>query len=255
MYTEEEIWKIIEENTLLKKKLEIAQKWMEREVKAQIKSVADKKLKGVSVDKVEAIEEKITKKITSYFWDLLLLNAPSWTIESITAAEISFYNMKDNKKIDGFAVISGYHKVLDSLLDALITKDFRKYAKKQKSLMLRVNDPMEKALSKTINSKYSIWVWRLYLLLNKIKEQKWLYDFGRCFEDYLDRKPELKEVLLDPDFSRKMTILMKSWVLWEKRHKWVVSYDETVEARKVLLGELKWQKAILYRLMKVLSWV
>jgi len=39
--------------------------------------------------------------------------------------------MKKNPSIDGFAVISAYHKVLDLFIESFIINNFRKYAKKK----------------------------------------------------------------------------------------------------------------------------
>jgi hypothetical protein len=42
---------------------------------------------------------------------------------------------------------------------------------------------------------------------------------------------------------------MKTEVLWEKRHKWRITFVETREARKLLIGWLKEKNCILYKLM------
>jgi hypothetical protein len=39
--------------------------------------------------------------------------------------------MMKNPTIDGFAVISAYHKVLDLFIESFITNNFRKFAKKK----------------------------------------------------------------------------------------------------------------------------
>lgn len=94
-----ELEKLQEENRILKRKLETAKAWMLREVKSQVHSVAKRKVGKMTEDLkeeflTENIEEVISKRIVEYFGDLLLLNAPSWTIEAITTSEINFYNMQ-----------------------------------------------------------------------------------------------------------------------------------------------------------------
>ena len=59
--------------------------------------------------------------------------------------------MQKNPTIDGFSVISGYHKSLDLFIEAFIVKQFRKFAKKQKQTILRTNDPLEKSLNLVVN--------------------------------------------------------------------------------------------------------
>jgi hypothetical protein len=51
-----------------------------------------------------------------------------------------------------------------------------------------------------------------------IKEDQKLYDYGKCFKEYLDRYSELKGILLDDVFFEKFTRLNKSEVLSTKRH-------------------------------------
>lgn len=255
---EKEIKKIIEENRSLKRKLEVAKKWMEREVKNQIALVAKKKFKKIDDKDMKNMpysESEITEQIISYFWDILLLNAPKDTIDAITASEIHYHNMKSNPKLDGLAVISGYHKVFDALIESFLTKWFRKYAKKQKHLSLRVNDPIEKSLNLVISKNYILGTGRLYALLNMIRKGSELHDLGRCFDEYLNRHPEIKEILLDPDFFHQFTRLNRMEVLWRKRHKGMISFDDTKEAREMLLWNLKNEKAIFHVLMKSLSWI
>jgi hypothetical protein len=45
-----------------------------------------------------------------------------------------------------------------------------------------------------------------------------MYDFGRCFSDYLDKYSDLKTILLDDIFFEKFTQINKSEILSSKRH-------------------------------------
>jgi len=85
--------------------------------------------------------------------------------------------MMKNPSIDGFAVISSYHKVLDLFVESFITNNFRKFAKKKNCTILRVNDPLEKALHLIVNKKYILSIGRLYALIKLIKEDGQMYDF------------------------------------------------------------------------------
>jgi len=70
------------ENEILKKKLAIASAWMDKEVKASVHTIAKRKLNNMT-DNLrdsflrENVEEMISNQITSYFSELLLMNAPS----------------------------------------------------------------------------------------------------------------------------------------------------------------------------------
>ncbi|MBW7954363.1 hypothetical protein H3C61_00920 [Candidatus Gracilibacteria bacterium] len=243
------------ENQILKTKLNIVQVWMKKEVKEQTLKIAKQKTSKLAIETredflQENFEEVLANKINDYFGDLLLLNAPKGTIEGITGAEINYYNMLKNPSIDGFAVISAYHKVLDLFIESFVTNNFRKFAKKKGCTILRVNDPLEKSLNLIVNSKYILSVGRLFGLLRMIKEDQKLYDYGKCFKEYLDKYSELKEILLEDDFYDKFSRLNKSEVLASKRHSGTISKKDTTDARKILIGELRNKKSIIYRLLE-----
>lgn len=261
----QDIKTLLNENLKLKRQIEIMNArmkiikiWMEREVKEQTHKIAKSKTSKLTSNVREEFlnenfEEVIANQINNYFWDLLLLNAPKWTIEWITSAEINFFNMKKNPSIDGFAVISAYHKVLDLFIESFITNNFRKFASKKWCTILRVNDPLEKSLHSIVNLKYILSVWRLYGLLKMIKEEQKFYDYWKCFKEYLDKYSELKNILLDDDFYNKFTKLNKSDVLWRKRHSWTISKNETIESRKILIGDFKDKSSIIYKLLETQS--
>lgn len=253
---------LLDENNRLKKEIEILNSrlarvsvWMEREIKQQTHKIAKTKASKMTNEVRdeflnENFEEMIAKQINSYFWDLLLLNAPKWTIEWITTWEINFFNMMKNPTIDGFSVISAYHKILDLFVESFITNNFRKFAKKKNCTILRVNDPLEKSLNLIINKKYIMSVWRLYALLKMIREWEKLYDFWRCFSEYLDKYRELKDILLDDLFFENFTKINKSEILSSKRHSWSITKKETLEARKILIWDFKDKNSMIYKLLE-----
>lgn len=238
----------------LEKKLEYVWIWLQKEVKSQSLKISQNKAKkltnSVKNDFLrENIEEMIANRINNYFWDLMLLNAPKWTIEWITTAEVNYYNMAKNLNIDGFSVISGYHKVLDLFVENFITNNFRKFAKKKWQTILRTNDPLEKSLHLIVNKKYIMSTWRIYALIKNIREDENLYDYWLCFKDYLNKYSDLREVLLDDSFYDLFTQLNKSEVLSSKRHSWSISKEETIEARKILIWDFKDQNSLIYKLL------
>lgn len=253
---------LIEENIKLKKEIDFLHSkiarvkiWMEKEVRAQTHKIARSKTSKLtsSVKEdflAENFEEVIATRINDYFWDLLLLNAPKGTIEAITSAEINFFNMMKNPTIDGFAVISAYHKVLDLFIESFITNNFRKFAKKKWQTILRVNDPLEKSLNLIVNSKYIMSVGRLYGILKMIKEDQKLYDYGKCFKEYLEKYSQLQEILLNDDFFEKFTRLNRSEVLSSKRHSGTISKKDTTEARKILIWDFKDKTSIIYKILE-----
>ncbi|MDF1682839.1 MAG: hypothetical protein P1U46_03900 [Patescibacteria group bacterium] len=63
---------LLNENNLLKKKLTIAQRWMEREVKSQIRLISKNKISNLTLDNKddffsENIEEMVNNQVVSFF--------------------------------------------------------------------------------------------------------------------------------------------------------------------------------------------
>jgi len=257
-----EIQKLKEENKFLKQKmlelqekLKIAETWMSREVKEAVKKISKRKITSMTCstrDKFlkENIENIISNKIREYFWDYILMNLSTNIINNIISAEISYYNLRQNPNFDGFSVISSYHKALDAIIESIITKWYRKFAKKNWYTILRKNDPLEKTLNLVINKWYILSVWRLYHLLSNIKENKNLYDFTKAFKLYLDKYQDLKNILLNEEFLKIFKQIIDSEILGKKRHSWNINFQETRKARKLLIWDLKDKNSLIYHLVK-----
>jgi hypothetical protein len=195
-------------------------------------------------------QEIISNKIQKYFWDYILMNLNSNITNNIISAEISYYNLRQNPNFDGFWVISSYHKALDAIIESIITKWFRKFAKKNWYTILRKNDSLEKTLNLVVNKGYILSVWRLYHLLSNIKNNKELFDYQIAFKKYLDKYSDLKNILLDDEFLKIFKKLIDSEILWKKRHSWNISFTETREARKYLIWNFKDKNSLIYLLVK-----
>lgn len=244
------------ENDLLKMKLSIAKIWMEREVKNHIKNITKQNLElNIFNEKNEFfsknIDEIVENTINIFFGELMLLNTPQIVIENIISAEILFYNIRQSKSADGLGVISSYHKSIDYIIESTITKPFRKYSKKVWQVDLRKNDPLEKSIHLVVNKWYILWVWKLFHILSKIKNEEILDDYSRVFSDFLDKNLYLKEVLLDEYFFSLFEKLIDSEVFWKKRHLWKINYEDTKKARTLLIWDLKDENCLIYKLIKM----
>jgi hypothetical protein len=195
-------------------------------------------------------EEIISNKIQKYFWDYILMNLNSNITNNIISAEISYYNLRQNPNFDGFWVISSYHKALDAIIESIITKWYRKFAKKNWYTVLRKNDSLEKTLNLVVNKGYILSVWRLYHLLSNIKKKKELYDYQIAFKKYLDKYSDLKKILLDDEFLKIFKKLIDSEILGKKRHSWTISFIETRKARKYFIWDFKDKNSLIYLLVK-----
>jgi len=113
------------ENEALKKRLATAQAWMQREFQQATLRIATSravKKTGLNTDDFarENMDAIISKRIQDYFGDILLLNAPRQTVEHLIHSEINFYNLQRNTSVDGFTVISSYHKILDGFIEQFV---------------------------------------------------------------------------------------------------------------------------------------
>lgn len=244
-----------DENIELKRKLSIAKSWMEKEFKKELKNISMEKIELLSIwDRnnffSENVEEIISTSVESFFWEFMILNTPKIVIENIISAEVLFYNQRQNKFADGLGIISSYHKSSDNIIEESITKPFRKFAIKS-WVKLNKNDPLEKTLDLVVNSGYILGISRLYHIISLIKNSEFLYDYTKCFSDFLNNYNYIKEVLLDDDFYSLLSELVLSDVLWKKRHIWTITYEETKRARTILIWDLKEQNCILYKLIKM----
>lgn len=256
------------ENTLLKKKLEIAQVWMKREISGQIKTIATHKIGEMTTqDKScflhENIDEIVTKKIQSFFWEIVLVNIPYKIIENIISAEINYYNFRYNPQSDWFAVISSYHKALDIIIEEYITYWFRKFYITNKEPVSPENDSLEKALYSVIHKKYNLSAGRLFHIIQKIKSspslssrrgivQKKLPHYLFVFNKYIQKFSFLSDILIkDEQFFELYEKIMETEVLWSKRHSWRIDFVDTREARKILIWEFKNKNCLIYKLVEL----
>ena len=203
--TEKTLDELLKENEKLRHQLDICVRWMRREVEESVHKISKRKInKMTETGRDDFLRENqeaiIGKRIADYFGDILLLNAPKETIEYLVSSEISYYNLSKNPSLDGFSVIGSYHKILDVWVEHMIVNQFRKFAQKKGATVLRVNDPMEKSLHSVVTKKFILSLGRLFGLLRMIRNNEPLYDFGRTFRDYLDKYPDLRNMLLSDRF-------------------------------------------------------
>jgi hypothetical protein len=246
-----------EENEQLKRKLEVAQTWMKREITEEINKISKAKISNSTLKEKtcfinDNIEDIITDKIQDFFGEIMLLNIPASIIRNIISAEINYYNFRHNPSFDWFSVISSYHKALDIIIENYITSYFRKFIDKSKLPRNVDNSSLEKSLKSVILKNYSLSAGRLYHLLKTINKEKELNHYTNLFNKFLDKYSYLKDILLeDKEFFNIFDKIMETEVLWSKRHSWRIDFVETREARKLLIWDFKDKGCLIYKLMKI----
>jgi len=240
----------MQKTKILEKKLKVEEEWMHKEVKTKNNLITVEKVEWVADYK--NLEENVKDNIIEYFWEILLLNAPAGTIESLITSEINYSNVI-KMDLDWFSVIWGYHKVLDLFIENIITKNFRKFAKKEGQTILRINDPLEKALHLIVNKWYILSAGRLFALMKIANEWSYWWDYVEFFKKYLNKPTDVSDLLTDQKFYKTFEKLNKSGLLSAKRHSWVISKAETIEARKMFVWDYKNKNSILYKIMEYWS--
>ncbi len=150
---------------------------------------------------------------------------------------------------DGVSVVSSYNKILDSLIESIVTSGYRRFALKQGPVILRTNDPLEKALHLVISKKYTLSSGRIYGLIKALRNGEKLYEFGEYFKRYLDKYPTLRDLLMNDTFFKPYARLIESEVFGGKRHNGRISLEETTDARGILVGNYQDRDGLIYQLL------
>jgi hypothetical protein len=135
--------------------------------------------------------------------------------------------------------------VLDDMVELYITQDYRKFVKQLWYLPHPTNTPLEKSLFHIIDKNYIFSLGRLFGILSDIQNSVWLGYYGEKFSAYLDHKKFLKEALLDANFFLQWEILLRLWILSEKRHHGILSQQDTATARRIILGDFSQKNSLL----------
>lgn len=245
-----------QENEILKKKLEVAQNWMKREVLKDLKNINYWKInQKTSFDKnnffSENIEEMIYNKVVNFFGEEIFLNISKDILENIISAEILFFTFVNNKNIDWLGIITSYQKSFDYLVEENITKNFRKYFNSKRQNFKLENDLIEKKLYSVIFEWHILWFWKLFSLLKNISENEILLSYAQSFKDFLEKYFYIWEILLEKEFLEIYEKLISLETFWSKRHIWKVDFEDVLQTRKYFLWDLNEKNSFFYKLLKI----
>lgn len=246
------------ENQELKRKLEIAQSWMQKEVQNQIITLSKNDIYETSSEKYaelisEEMESIITTRIQKFFSQTPLYNIPETFLSNLIKSEISFYLFQKWVQIDCLAITIWYQRCLESIIEDIISTPFRFWAKSHISHS-KSQSPIEDILQKVIEKNYMLWVWKLYQLLLNIKKEtptKGIYE--KWFSSYLENDTSLKNTLLSSSFLLQLEQVVESEVFWSKRHTGEISEQEVYDTRLLCLWNLSETDCLIYKLFTTQS--
>ncbi len=124
---------LILENTELRARLHLAEKWMRREVATAIKNVQESGQKKSGRKKLQNILEEehldiITRRILDTFGEGLK-NTPKYTLERLIDTEIYWSTLQQYPNMDALPVVLSYQKILDAWIEEKLVRDWRERKK------------------------------------------------------------------------------------------------------------------------------
>lgn len=237
---------IKQENRELRKKLEIAQNWMKREIQNQIVS-----LSKTHIWLSPQTEEEITENIFHFFWSISLMSIPENTIEYLVQSEVQYALLKQGTNIDGLSVTLGYQKILELLIQEFVISKFKRFIDGTNTPNMKIStDWLENALHMVIEKNYSLWIGRFYHLLQDISAGKDLTPIKALFHDFLEKDSTLKNILLENDFLLQLEIVVESEVFSTKRHSGSISLSDVEIIRNTCIWDLDDPNCLMYSLLK-----
>ncbi|NDK10270.1 hypothetical protein GW846_05850 [Candidatus Gracilibacteria bacterium] len=232
---------------LLQKKLKHAQEWMAREIENAEQVRKNKLIKDNAT--IIGKEFNVTQKIQYFLEDFSPQDIPQGTIENIRSSEILFEHILEGYHLDGTAVIVGYQKVLDLLVEIKITEGFRKFIQEKGISHAPENKVLEKSFYAINANHYTLGLGRLYQALQKIKNNKIDGLYLLHFSQYIHSHSSLKKSLLESDFFLQLEQLVNSNAVGEKRHQGSLSLQDTKICRELCIGNLYEKNCLIYILL------
>lgn len=262
---------LIEENTELRARLALAEKWMAREVQASLQAIREGELRRSQRKHFEnAFEwEKldiITRRILDQYGDILD-RAPKYTLERLIDAEIYWETLQRYPHMDGLPVVLAYQKILDAWIEERLIAGFRHRewstlkrgypgAKNKGNVSLTrllcasqwlrqgTNYQLEKDLENILTKNYTLSVGRLYQILELIREgsvppldKGGGGDLISTLVSYWKQEtPKLLETLTSDIFFLPFSELMSREIFSKKRHEKKVTFSDAKITRSLMIS-------------------
>ena len=137
------------------------------------------------------------------------------------------------------------------MLELYVVQPFRHEFRLQYSWGIPIHNTashLEKSLCLVVEKNYRLSFGRFHEVLARISEipkNIWVYE--RWLRDFLTVWT-LEKTLVKSHFWKHLASLIESWVMNEKRHSWVLSFDEALKARKSICGNFENPDSLLYLL-------
>ena len=231
---------LIQENIELRSRLELAEKWIRREIQGSISKIRKEQSKKNTRIAINNIFEQewldiLTKRILDQF-DSSLENAPKYTLERLIDAEIYWNTLQKYPQMDALPIILAYQKIFDAWIEEKLITPFRITHKNTE--YSRQNTPLDIDIQNIISKKYSFSIGRLYQILSLVLEWKEVsWNVWAIITFWKDNFPSTFEVLISEEFFGEFTELMDRELFTRKRHESKVSYSDAQKIREIMIDE------------------
>jgi hypothetical protein len=244
---------LIQENIELRSRLELAEKWMRREIATSIVRIQKEKVAKRTRASVTAIWKEdgldlITGKIHTQFAPILE-SAPKYTLERLIDADIYWHTLQQYPHMDALPIVLAYQKILDAWIEQTLIASFRISLRNSK--LSTEYSKLDIDIVNIVNKNYTLSLGRLYQILQTIRGNNnlspILYNLVTYWKEY---NPTLIEVLVSDTFFVPFTELIEREVFTRKRHESKVTYSDAKIIREVMIGNIS-QKSFLEMIFSI----
>ena len=167
---------LIQENIELRARLDLAKKWMRRQVassiaKIQKESTVARTRSNMSTAWKENGIDIITSKIMHQF-DSVLQNAPKYTLERLIDAEIYWHTLQEYPHMDALPIVLAYQKILDAWIEEILIVPWRTLNHQRvnrSTIFSREMENLDRDIENIFSKKYTLSIGRFYQILSLIR--------------------------------------------------------------------------------------
>ncbi len=235
MHTNEDF---IRENIELKARLDLAEKWMRREVATSIGRIQKEKSTKITRKSLANIFESewldiLTKRILDQF-DNSLNKAPKYTTERLIDAEIYWQTLQRYPQMDALPIILAYQKILDAWIEERLIAGYR--IKTQNTKIGHAIHSTDADIANILTKNYTLSIGRLYQLISLVRDGVQLSPMTESLITYWQKEiPNTLAVLLSDECFIPFRDLIDLEVFSRKRHEGKVNYSDAQKIRKVMV--------------------
>ncbi len=228
---------LINENTELRARLSLAEKWMQREVASSVKKIREESLRKNQRKHFENTFESerldmITRDIMEKYGDMLA-SAPKYTFERLIDAEIYWYTLQKYPTMDALPVVLAYQKILDAWIEERLISPWRET---HTWLTSPASNQLEKDLENILTKNYTLSIGRLYQILEMIREESIASSLlENLTKAWKEQDQKLFDTLTSDIFFLPFSELMSREIFSKKRHEKKVTFSDARVIRETLV--------------------